>query len=175
MDLKDYVETDIDITNADTLQSVDETPSRNVAASYSIAPIPITVPSGTWTTIGTLNPSGDHDIYFVHISTSYFSQRTVFVRVYDETDSLYYPDSAGLEAYEDTGNADDRLLFNPFITIPKNVSGHTLRIQYYHLAGADRSVNLRAKGWGQSPHTHDHTEYTPLRGQTGNIPQGHPH
>lgn len=126
-----------------------------VATSVSVA-------NETWTTLITLSPSANCELYFVHtaIRTPYAtSGHGRSVRVYDETDEIYYPENDADTAFQIylrvvSDGEIPKSTTTHVITIPRNVNGHTLRIQVWHDYGDATTIEGYVKGWGHSQHTH---------------------
>jgi len=100
----------------------------------------------------TLNPSEDTEVYFICVRIEAYDTDSegnlVTLRVYDETDNVYYPFSGGVSAII---ALKPSVLF--YFTVPKNVNGHTLKIQAQaNLSGTKISGCRYA--WGHSPHYH---------------------
>ena len=133
-----------------------------VAAANNITGGSVSVPPYTWTTlVSTTIPDVDCECYFcepVIYSEASDYQLNARVRIYDSTDGTYYPYS-GTSDYDfcPRVRALGSSAFGPgcscFITIPKNVKGHTLEVQIYSFH-ATANHYAAFVGWGHSPHTH---------------------
>ena len=121
----------------------------------------------TWTTMVTIVvPSEDHEQYYLQIMTSVgenggSSAPNVAhdrnVRVYDVTDGVYYPinDSGNIQQLTAWASLQDLKGSKSYLAIiPRNVAGHTLRVQMRHNEGSTLYCALRVTSWGHSPHKH---------------------
>jgi len=112
----------------------------------------------TWTQVGNWTVSNtDHDVLMVFgqlkSPTGASDSYRIYVRIKDATNSLYYPDSNGLylmmTGYGEVGRYRHT---NFFISIPKNVKNHDLRIEVNPAYTV--TVDVVWNNWGHSPHTH---------------------
>lgn len=82
--------------------------------------------------------------------TGYIDSR---LRLYDETDGLYYPSANGIEILM---HSDIYNWFFHYATlfIPKNVNGHTIHLQLYQPTANNMTLYGRCNRFGHSKHTH---------------------
>ena len=127
--------------------------------------------SGGWDNVDSVTvPNEDVEMFVVHVQidnthSSYIA--TLWVRVYDQTSSKYYPrQTDGVRGC----SGGYRNISTFVITIPENVKNHVLIVQAKTTSGL--TYRYEISGWGHSQHTHpiigdSHT--TPISGDA------HPH
>jgi len=147
--------TGISVPNETTGISVPSPPGQSCASATTVGFLQTTVPLEQWTTVRSITvPNEDHEILFVHAS-GVCSSSTGFaaprVRIKNATDNEYYP----AEDYSKCPEVVVDPNFNILLTIPKNVAGDTLELQFYHEYGTESiDVYVSMAVWGHSPHYH---------------------
>lgn len=114
---------------------------------------------GGWTELRSfVVPTGDFEAYFLNILIRRYGDYARiggYVRVYDQTDSLYYPQTNASVPVAGCGDTSGgyTAAASCFITIPKNVTGHTLKVQFYNET-VTQNHSAEAGAWGHSQHIH---------------------
>jgi len=131
-------------------------PTTGIIATTSDSTFKGNVDSSHWTTMCTLSPNADTEVYFVHVavvSVDSLGDLAYQLRARVLIGSDKYPDSEGLRIRAfNSGTGIVQLCGN--ITIPKNVNGTTINVQVYHDYPSPRNIDCSARGWGHSPHMH---------------------
>jgi len=113
----------------------------------------------TWTTaVEIVVPDVDHEVYYIismcTCKETQTSQAHINVRLYDVTANIYYPSLSTYYWILLRANFWE-VPFDCFFTIPRNVKGHTLRLQMrVDTSGLDSDFYVRLLAWGHSPHSH---------------------
>jgi hypothetical protein len=121
------------------------------------------VPEATWTDVGTTTIPSDADIEELFISggicqygqTGWLAFR---YRIYDVTDGIYYPYNSASDVTHQPAlfcSANGQVV-TYFVTIPKNVKGHSVKLQVYIIDTSPTPSDIIADMniWGHSPHVH---------------------
>lgn len=137
------------------------------SAGYTAVVVP---GNGTWTTLATPPCSADCDLYVLQthfrVTAANFAGDIITrIRLYDETDGLYYPSSLGIEI-EMWSDIYNYYAHHAVFTVPKNVNGHTLRLQFRQDTTYNMTLTGRDCYWGHSPHTHAMTNPSHSTGMT---------
>lgn len=119
--------------------------------------------AGSWETLETITPAVDTEEFIVTLCISIRELETVpatshkrFFRVYDVTTGIYYPINTSDYGQMATIVPQSTFKQSTFFmaTIPSNVNGHTLRVQFGHDIGQYTEFYYYITAWGHSPHTH---------------------
>jgi len=136
-----------------SLQRATVSSAGTVAASDSLSGTPVAVPATTWTTIATINPTDvDMEEYFVDFYLVGNVQRIVHARILDNTDSICYPRTNGVDVPVLTSFSGAYYSSKIQLPIPKDVGGHVLYLQV--LTDVPITFFVDTTHWGHSPHTH---------------------
>ena len=113
----------------------------------------VSVPANTWTELLSMTiPDEGHEVLFVYAGVVRHTNDSLIdgsVRI--KVDSTYYPSSTGIHIWQ-SGHQDEYTHAYVLITIPKNVKGKTLKLEF-RTANAD-TYSGELQMWGHSPHCH---------------------
>jgi len=114
--------------------------------------------SKTWTDVGSsFSPANDEEAHAFLISVRCDTQNVGStwhkVRIYNSTDSEYYPTSDGVGVILDSNDSKNESN-TAFIYIPKNLKGKTLKVQFYNNYSSSAYFTFFRTDWGLSQHSH---------------------
>lgn len=130
-------------------------PTAEIVAAGASAPFDgfVAVPASTWTTIRSLAvPDANHEVLFIQVNVlrnEVGGSMDGLVRI--NCDSINYPMDIGLQLMAPSV-VNNLPKDHTIITIPKNVKGETLNLQFYTSVADDYKGSIRC--WGHSEHKH---------------------
>jgi len=131
-------------------------PTAGTVASHASGSGTATSVSGnTWTELHSITvPNEDHEILFVRLGVARHTNNSLIdgiVRA--KVDSTYYPSSSGITVWQ-SGHADTYTYAYVTITIPSNVKGKTLKLEFQTSNANADTYHGEIQTWGHSPHYH---------------------
>jgi hypothetical protein len=136
-----------------SLQRAAVATNGTVGASGTLSGSPVAVGASAWTTIGTITVAAEEiEEFLVDFYIVSNEQHIVQVRLRDNTDSIYYPSTNGIDCPVLLSYSGSYYSDKCQIPIPKNVKSHTIYVQLFTTDAA--TYTLDTTYWGHSPHTH---------------------